>query len=343
MSASVNLNPAVSKKHPKRSTPLACEKISAGPDARLGTPNPSHVSPKRLARAAGVSESSVKRWCDQGKLGAVKTEGGHRRVSLEVAREFLRASGRDADFSLLGLPARKGTGERTRRNLLDDYYRSLVAGDASACREILFERHLAGERASRVLDEIVAPAFHRLGAAWCKQETQVYQERRACGLCWRQLDEWKSWLSPLPESSPLAVGGAAEGDFYFLPTAMVELTLTQRGWRAHSLGSNLPFSTLLAAVHDFRPRVVWLSVSHVENRDRFLREYGEFQQSVESIASLVVGGRALTPSIRRQMRYASFCDRLVQLEDFAHSLAKPELASAGQERRARRKPYKRPE
>jgi hypothetical protein len=34
----------------------------------------------------------------------------------------------------------------------------------------------------------------------------------------------------------------------------------------------------------------------------------------------VVGGRALTPHLREQMKYAAYCDNMQHLETFAHSL-----------------------
>src|SRR6478736_3082348 len=48
------------------------------------------VSPKQVARAIGVSESSLKRWCDQGLITTVKTAGGHRRIPVQEALRFVR-------------------------------------------------------------------------------------------------------------------------------------------------------------------------------------------------------------------------------------------------------------
>jgi excisionase family DNA binding protein len=43
------------------------------------------VTPKQVAQAINVSESSLKRWCDQGLLTAIRTAGGHRRLALAAA------------------------------------------------------------------------------------------------------------------------------------------------------------------------------------------------------------------------------------------------------------------
>jgi hypothetical protein len=51
------------------------------------------LSPKTLAHALAVSESSVKPRVDDGALTATKTDSDHRRIAQPEAIRFLRASG----------------------------------------------------------------------------------------------------------------------------------------------------------------------------------------------------------------------------------------------------------
>lgn len=63
-----------------------------------------HLSPKDLATIVGVSESSLKRWVDDGRLSAERTSGGHRRIPTPEAVRFIRETAADiAEPSLLGL------------------------------------------------------------------------------------------------------------------------------------------------------------------------------------------------------------------------------------------------
>ena len=67
------------------------------------------VSPKQLARAIQVSESSIKRWCDQGVISTVRTAGGHRRIDMPDVMRFLRDNRYDlVRPEVLGLPATTG-------------------------------------------------------------------------------------------------------------------------------------------------------------------------------------------------------------------------------------------
>jgi len=293
------------------------------------------VSPRQLARAAGVSESSVKRWCDQGLIPTVKTAGGHRRLTLEAATEFLRQAGTATRPELLQLPVRYGTGAKAIRETVDDFYAALVAGDEAVCGRILVDRHVGGESVSHLCDTVIAPAMHRVGAAWECADLEVYQERRGCGICLRALDTLRNSIPQPDANGPLAIGASPECDPYELPVAMVELVLRQAGWRSQLLGSQLPFATLTKAIRNARPQLVWLSVSQIDDERRFLDEYRAFYGAVHSEVAIVVGGRALIESVRRQMEYASYCDNLQHLEAFAQTLMR---TFAKDKRRTARKP-----
>ena len=100
------------------------------------------LSPRDLADALGVSESSLKRWIDAGKIEATRTEGGHRRILLGEAVRFIRESGAPlARPELLGLPEVAYSRLRPDGGRLVGY---LVDGDAVGARGWLMARYLAG-------------------------------------------------------------------------------------------------------------------------------------------------------------------------------------------------------
>lgn len=279
------------------------------------------LTTKQVARALGVSESSLKRWCDQGRVPCTRTEGGHRRLPLDGVIAFIRRAGHPvARPELLGFPPRRGKGRRTLRAAQADLYRALVAGQEKAASQIIFDLFFAGIPLSRLFDELAAPVFRQLGQAWSCGQAEVYQERRAVEIFRHILYDLRQALTPPPDHAPLAIGGAPPPDPYSLATVMVELVLRQNGWNAQSLGSRLPFDTLRAAIRQMRPRLFWLSVSHLEEEHAFLEDYNRFFEQVCDEVLVVVGGQALHEGLRQQMRYAAHCDTLQNLESFLHAL-----------------------
>jgi MerR family transcriptional regulator, light-induced transcriptional regulator len=277
------------------------------------------VSPKQVAQAIGVSESSLKRWCDQGLLTAFRTGGGHRRLAINDVFQFLRQSGKKISRpELLGLPSNTGQGATVLERAHDQIRDALIAGDDEKCRRIVFDLYLAGQSVCNICDRVLAPAFHDIGECWQCGELAMYRERRACETALKLLHELSTLMqTPLPEA-PTAVGGTLEWDPYRLPTAMIEVVLRDLGWRAPSLGSQLPATTLAEAVRDNRPRLLWISVSSIESVPVFLEHYADLHRvATESGTAVVVGGRALTAGIRQQMTYSAYCDTLRHLVTFA--------------------------
>ena len=280
-----------------------------------------HVSPKQLARAIQVSESSIKRWCDQGDISTVRTAGGHRRIAMPDVMRFLR----DNRYALvrpevLGLPATTGRTAWVLDRAESGFREALLAGDEDRARQILFDLYLAKHELTAILDGIVTAALHGIGDRWSCGEAEVYQERRGCEICLRLLHELRMLTPPPVAPRGLAMGGTPEGDIYQIPNAMVELVLRYTGWETIALGAGLPFDTLRAALLEHRPQLFWLSVSYIRDEAEFLAGWSELCAAVPSGVTLVAGGQALTESLRKQIPQASFCANLAELEALAKSL-----------------------
>jgi excisionase family DNA binding protein len=281
------------------------------------------LSPKQVAQAIGVSEASLKRWCDKGLVRAVRTAGGHRRLAVADVCEFLRRTGRrPLHADLLRLPVvRAATGD-TIEAAADRFEESLAAGDEAVAQRIVFDLYLAKTSVSDLGDRLVGEAMRRLGERWSDHELEPYQERRACEICGRILSQLRAVLPTLPESAPPAIGGTLYGDAYRLPTSLVELALREAGWRAESLGTGLPAETFAAAIGTLHPKLFWLSVSFIGSVPEFLAAYNLiYQRSQELGVPIAVGGQALRADIRRQMHYSAFCDSLRHLQNFVASMS----------------------
>ena len=282
-------------------------------------------SPNQVAKSLGVSEASIKRWCDKGILPSNKTAGGHRRVPLHVVLDFVKEN----DFTLaqpevLGLPPTVGSGSRTLDQACRLYAQALEQGDEAQCLQLMLDLRLAGHDMAVIGDQVIALAFHELGQRWEHGEAEVYQERRGVEITRHVLSRLKDTLVPPLPAAPTAIGTTPPGDPYSLPGQLCEMVLLEQGWHARFLGSELPFETTAQAVADLRPRVLWLSLSHLESPESFIQEYRQlYAWCQERQCAIVLGGRDLTDIIRREIQYASYGDCLQHLQSFAQSLYGP--------------------
>ena len=190
------------------------------------------LTPKQIARAIQVSESSIKRWCDRGLISTQYTAGGHRRIPMSGLLEFLKQGNQQiVRPEVLGLPATIGQTERVIERSAANFVEAVLDGDEQRCRQITLDLYLAEHSITAICDQVFAKAFQTIGDRWQCAEAEVYQERRGCELMLRVLHELESRISQPQADAPLAIGAAPEGDHYNLATTMVELLCSKHGPR----------------------------------------------------------------------------------------------------------------
>ncbi len=279
------------------------------------------LTPKRVAQAIGVSESSMKRWCDRGLIDFQKTAGGHRRLKQSSVVAFLRGSDHDiVKPELLGLPAGVQRSQRPLDDARHEFFRAAIAGDRHLSQRILIEQYLAEKTIAEIGDQVINPVFEQISRKMEIGELESHQLRSACDVTLAALSQIRELL-PTPEAGArLAIVAALPGDNNELPTTQVELVLHEMGWRTHSLGADLPLAMLAAAVQNQRPYLLCLNVSGVVNNTDFLDELERFRQQLNPETFLIVGGQALNGSVRKQMKHSAFGENLQQLQALARSL-----------------------
>lgn len=276
------------------------------------------LTPRQVARAIGVSESSLKRWCDRGMIPMVCTAGGHRRLPISGVLEFIRSQRHTLVHpDAIGLP--KESGQRrpslvAARQILEQ---ALVEGDEFQARQVILDLYLDNHQLSVLCDSVIAPSFHQIGERWQCGDLEVYRERRACRICVRVLHEVRSLMATPRPHGPLAIGATPAGDNYEVPTTMVELVLRQNGWNASSLGSSLPIDTLAVAIRENRPPLFWLSLSLVVDPAELVAQFPLLMQAAADHTRIVLGGRAVTHELRSQLSGVLYCDSMRQLEEIA--------------------------
>jgi MerR family transcriptional regulator, light-induced transcriptional regulator len=247
-----------------------------------------HLSPRDLADALGVSESSLKRWVDAGKIVAFRTEGGHRRIALSEAVRFIRATNAPvARPELLGMPE-IAVAQRTMaggESLLD----YLLEGDVVAARGFLLARHLAGSPIAELADGPVCAAMTAIGELWRESERGIFIEHRATDTCLQAVAYLRNMVDS-PENAPLALGGSPEDDMHMLPSFLAATVLATAGFRVVNLGADTPLSALQHAVQHHHPRLVWMSATMPINPSR-AKSITRWLSSLSPSTMVVVGGQ----------------------------------------------------
>lgn len=273
------------------------------------------LSTRELSDALGVSESSLKRWVDAGRIAASRTHGGHRRIALAEAMRFIRETGAQiVRPELLDLPevaaAREG-----RHQVLLDY---LLDGDLPRARGWLTARFLEGQTVAALGDGPIREAMHALGELWHRDDAGVFIEHRATDACLHALAQLRTHLPREAADAPVAVGGAPEGDPYLIPTQLAAMVAAEAGLRAINLGADSPPSAFRHAVAKHRPRLVWVSVTAPLSPAR-ARGLVRGLEALPAATSIIVGGQEAA-KLRLPARVAR-ATTMRELGDLARSVA----------------------
>jgi len=275
------------------------------------------LSPAQAARALGLSESSVRRLCDQGALESLRTEGGHRRIRPTAVAAYARATTSAVSAEQARAAAGQGGRVAGESELVKRTTKALIEGDAGLLRRLLSELSLAGESAAYVADRVLTPALRELGQRWCEGELAVYQEHRASEILLSCLARAREAHAPTARARR-AVCAAPAGDPNSIASAMAAWVLAELGYAAVTLGANMPFGGLAEAVRELRPQLLVLSVSHVLDASSCQLHCRELYDLTSELGcGLALGGRALTPALRAGLSADFFGETLSHLADHA--------------------------
>jgi excisionase family DNA binding protein len=248
---------------------------------------PDLLTTKQVARAIGISESSLKRWCDRGLIQTHRTAGGHRRLALCDVLSFLRQSGQKLENpECLGMALTSGCGERCLERGRNRLFTSLTTGNEEEARQVLVDLYLSKYALTTIIDEVITPTFCQIKTQGLSGELEIYKERMSSKTCMRLLHEMSLSLSRPAVDAPYAIGGTPSEDYFTLTLAATELVLRDMGWKANSLGANLPFCTLHKAMEDLKPQLFWMTISHIQNVDELVSGLKSLQQKADEMGIL---------------------------------------------------------
>lgn len=282
------------------------------------------LSPRDLAAAIGVSESSLKRWADAGTLPTSRTAGGHRRIAVPDAVRFIRETRCGlARPELLGFqelrPAqgRPAAGVEAEARLVAAFGRE----DPAEARAVLLGEFLGGRSIASIVDGPLRGALASVGELWHAGADGILVEHRAVDTAVHALSTMRSSIPEPPATAPLAIGGAVPGDPYILPSLAAAVVLSEAGFRTVNLGPDLPTAALVAAAERSYPAIVWRTASAAVAPSALADDVAAIARAVAPWAGQVAIGGRTCGDLRSAGTRVHVMSSMQDLFDFARAVA----------------------
>ncbi|NNJ27375.1 excisionase family DNA-binding protein [Alienimonas chondri] len=249
------------------------------------------LSPKQVAAAAGVSESTVKRLVDDGALKAEKTAGGHRRIRLCDALAWVRSRGcgKLNPEALAGaVPALEGAAGIDlcdRKAVLARYAEALEAGEETVTTGIAVALFVAGAKLPVALEEPVFGRFAELRARCDHPSRECSVLHRALANSIAAAGRLRDLICEGADHSPSADRLSADrpsagnpsapnvtlADVGYevdsLPVHLAATVAAAAGCNVTNLGAGVPAEVLSGTIERLRPRYLWLSANGAGRAD----------------------------------------------------------------------------
>lgn len=287
------------------------------------------LSPKQVAAAIGVSESSLKRWADAGRFKVTRTPGGHRRISLSEVVRFVR----EAHLSVrrpeaIGLPVlvARSADQASDPDVGKMLFDRLMAGEPEVLPAWAVEAYLAGSSIAEICDTGLRAALERIGHVWIDDSRGIFLEHRATDQAIAALYTLMQLVTDAGTTQthdprPVAIGGAPSSDHCLIPSLMVACVLSGIGYRAMNLGPDVPIASLLDAARFFNANLVWMSICSTEIKPPSVETLNELAEELAAHdRALVVGGRRVNELVGPKHPNLIVCHHMTELAAFARGL-----------------------
>ncbi len=258
------------------------------------------ITTRDVAQMLGVTETTVKRWSDDGLLRCVRTPGGHRKFLLRDVAGFANAHGLTPDglqpppmtkaqFEELALGVSLHEHKRIATVLLDE----LLQADRNGVYELLTYLVTNGLTLAVIADEVIRPAFRRIGELWEQGKLGVNQEHIATYTMQEALSRLVPTLHHKPPKKLAAVSACLSEELHELGLRCLSYCLELEGWQTQYLGMNTPLESVLQQINNFKPQLVAVSITTPRPQGYLTRQLNTIAQAARSHrATFILGGFA---------------------------------------------------
>ena len=286
---------------------------------------------KTVVQQTGIAPATLRAWERRyGVLSPGRSDGGYRLyserdiatlhwlkrqvedgVSISSAITLLdlrRQAGKAPELAAAAMvtsnqpePAGPALNARSTEAIGADLLAALLAFRESA-GEMLLAEAFALYPVEVVAEEIIAAVLVEIGEQWHAGQATVVQEHFATAFLRQRLTALFQ-VYDQAASGPLALAGAAPGEWHDVGILLAALTLRRNGWRVIYLGQNVPMDHLIAEIGRLQPALVCLSATTTLTVPALSEVVTEVARLPEPRPRLALGGQALNQNPELHERF----------------------------------------
>ncbi|MBI5215090.1 MAG: cobalamin B12-binding domain-containing protein [Ignavibacteriae bacterium] len=256
------------------------------------------LSTQELSSLLNVTETTIKRWAEDGKIPCTKTLGGHRKFFIHDVLEFAEKNG----IPVSGISPPPMTNQQMEQlqlgiftqnynKIAEVFLQESLQGDDRGLLELLLYLSKHRIRLATITDEVIRPALVHIGDKWKSGQLEVHQEHRASQAILEALVRFAPNVHSKKTNKLSAVCACLEGEHHEIGLHALKFVLESEGWHVHYLGANTPTDTLLSFMKAMKPELICLSFTVVNKKKQFAQDVMNISRYARSYgAKVMVGG-----------------------------------------------------
>ena len=226
------------------------------------------LSTADVARLFDVTETTVKRWADDGTLKCQKTPGGHRKFLMKYVVEFASQH----NYEPLGVLSL--TEGDTHAAEIES---AIVLRDFNLLQRAFVEKALSPDETDlfhyfsflyqhhfqlwELYDLILSPGMREIGDRWVRGEIGISHEHRASHEVMDALAKLQTQVVIRERTGHSVICACIEDELHEIGLRGAAYLFESEGWKVHYLGARTPADALIDSISELRPTVVCISVT----------------------------------------------------------------------------------
>jgi methanogenic corrinoid protein MtbC1 len=198
---------------------------------------------------------------------------------------------------------------------------AILSGQRPAALNIVEEAIRSGHSHVDIYVDVFAASLHHVGKLWEQNQITVAQEHMATSITQYAIAAIYPRLVPAAVHRGMAVVTGVSGELHQIGANLVADSLEAEGWNVRFLGSNLPHSSVIAALEETSANILCISTTIIAN----LPSVAELVQSVheklrQRAPRVVLGGAAyrMATHFAREMGATEISDLRSALATLCH-------------------------